>query len=173
MYVSVQAYISDTNSTRHRPVFPPTFIPLNASDCMCRSMTELATLAGHSEIETNCRVINNCTSIRCNLNVLGTAYYLELAVSACDETIYLLVENSAFEVIHRSDFSSSGIAVIEIVPGFPLRTDVTLVPRDYSILIEVSEEPYIEMIANALYISTPKGDKPPNKGQTKSTLVRM
>ena len=102
-------------------------------------MEELAVISGHSEIETNCQALSGCDRMRCQLNVLGTIYYIELVLSPCNETFFLLVENSTFAVIHRSFFSSSGVDVIEIVPGYPLRTDVTLVPRDYSILLAVSD----------------------------------
>ena len=112
-------------------------MPLNASHCMCQSLVALAAVSGHSVIETNCIAVANCRSMRCQLNILLSAYYVELEVSACENAVYIYVENGRFEVLHRSRFDRSGVQDF-VVEGLPLTLNVTLTARDYSLLIAVS-----------------------------------
>ena len=119
-------------------MIPQVLLPLNASVCMCESMAALAALSGHSLVETSCEAHTDCAGITCQLSVVGSTYFIEVDVSACDEIVYVVVRDGDMDILHTSQYNESGMSTITIIPGFPLTLDVTLRPAPFSLFVNVS-----------------------------------
>jgi hypothetical protein len=118
-------------------VIPTVFVPLNASDCMCSSLTDVAQQATHPGIEPECSTNDDCDGVYCELDILGARYYLEIIVLPCQNALDVLVEDSSRRVLHADvyDRNETRFFSIGIVP---LSNEVIIIPYEYSMDVQVS-----------------------------------
>ena len=120
-------------------VIPQVYVPLNASDCMCDSLRDLADQATHPGIQPECSTNELCDGVRCEFDIFGAVYYLEIIVLPCQNAVSLLVEDSSRQVLHISVFNQTATRPIPI--GFlTLQTEVFIVPHDYSMEVQVAKQ---------------------------------
>ena len=125
-------------SNQQNPVIPQVYVPLNASDCMCSSLQELASLSGPSLIETSCVTNDECDGVRCQLNIVNNIFYVETVVFPCSNATDVLVEDQAFTVLFMTTIFNRSEVRNVVIGGRPLIINATVVPMDYSMLIAVS-----------------------------------
>ncbi len=118
------------------PVVPPVLIPINASTCMCQSLSELAQASGHSFIETNCVPNQACDGVKCTLNVLGGIYYLETVILPCVDAVEWLVEDSASNILAEHRFNETERRDV-VVENLPLTVEIMLLKKAYSMDVKV------------------------------------
>ena len=104
---------------------------------MCESLSDLADVATHDALEPECSTNERCDGIRCEIDIIGFVYYIEIIVNSCDSSLSLLVEDSGRNVLHRSEFNQTATKPIQ-VGILSLQTEVTIVKHDYSMEVEVS-----------------------------------
>ena len=117
-------------------VIPTVYVPLNPGDCMCDSLADLAQRATHPLIEPQCSTNQRCDGVRCELDILGTVYFLETVVLPCQNALSLLVEDSSGGVLHSSVFNRSETRSLQI-GIFSLPTEVVILHHEYSMDIQV------------------------------------
>ena len=120
-------------------VIPTVFVPLNASDCMCSSLTDVAQQATHPGIEPECSTNDACDGVYCELDIFGARYYLEIIVLPCRNAVDVLVENSARQVLHEDVYDRNETRSFFI--GFiPVTIEAIIIPYEYSMDIQVKLE---------------------------------
>lgn len=120
-------------------VIPTVYVPLNASDCMCASLADLAQQATHPLIEPRCSTNDLCDGIYCELDIFGSRYYLEIVVLPCQNALSILVEDSSRQVLYTSVFNRTETRSIQI-GIFSLPTEVRITPYNYSMDIQVKKK---------------------------------
>ena len=118
---------------------PPTYIPLEPSICSCQSLEEMANKID-SSLEQNCATNEDCTGVRCELNIFGNTYHVETILLSCEDppAMDVVVENEENSPLYAAKFNHSGLYRIEI-SGLPLWLHATAIHNDdYSIEVEVS-----------------------------------
>ena len=119
-------------------LIPQVYVPLNASDCMCEALTELADLATHPLLdEDDCMTNEACDGVRCELNVFGLVFYLEFVIESCIGAVNLLVEDSSGNVLHSSEFNQTDTRPIQVGP-YTLQSEVIIENQDYSMEVQVT-----------------------------------
>ena len=118
-------------------VIPTVYVPLNASDCMCSSLADLAQRATHPVIEPQCSTNERCDGVYCELDIFGAVYYLEVVILPCQNAISILVEDSSRQVLHTSVFNRNETRSISI-GLIPLTTEVVIIPYEYSMDVRVN-----------------------------------
>ena len=63
-------------------IIPLTYVPLNASHCMCESLTQLKDNI-NSPTETNCVTDSKCVGIECDLIVDDHTYLIDTQIFPC------------------------------------------------------------------------------------------
>ena len=93
-----------------------------------------------SPIEHDCYNTSRCDGIRCELDVFGVAYYVEIVVLSCAQptAIELLVEDAAFQPLTETIFDQTSESIITI-SGLDLHIVATIIHHEYSIEVEVAE----------------------------------
>ena len=121
-------------------LIPEVSVPLNTTDCSCQSLEDLASVI-QSPIAHDCYNTSECDGIRCELDVFGTVYYVEIVVLFCAEptAFEVLVENAAFQPLAEAIFNKTSQEVI-IVEGVNIIVNATIIHHEYSVEIEVSSD---------------------------------
>ena len=119
-------------------LIPEVSVPLNTTDCSCQSLQDLASVI-QSPIEHDCYNTSTCDGIRCELDVFGAVYYVEIVVLSCAEptAFEVLVEDDAFQPLSVSIFNKTSQEIIT-VDGVDIVIDSTIIHHEYSVEIEVS-----------------------------------
>ena len=117
-------------------VIPSVYVPLTPRDCMCDSLADAAEGATHPLIEPRCFTNERCDGVRCELDIFGTIYFLEVVILPCQNALALLVEDSSLQVLHTSVFNRTGTRNIQ-VGIVTVEAEVVIVPHDYSMDVQV------------------------------------
>ena len=119
-------------------LIPEVSVPLNTTECSCESLRDLASVI-QSPIEHDCYNTSNCDGIRCELDIFGAVYYVEIVVLFCAKptAIEVLVEDESFQPLSESIFNETSQQVI-MVAGVNVVIDATIIHHEYSIEIEVN-----------------------------------
>lgn len=120
-------------------VVPFLYVPLNVSECMCRSLEDLADSTSDSIFVSSCATNQNCDGIRCEVHVLSTTNYAEIVILPCDNAVELIVEDENFQHLHTTIINETGSRYL-IIGNALIRSDVVIIPGDYSMNISVSLE---------------------------------
>ncbi len=128
------------------PLIPQVSVPLNSTECACQSFEELAAIT-FSPVEHDCRVVENCRGVECELDVFGSIYYIEYLVDPCGDDVVIdyIIYNDEMEALVVESFNETTSTII-VVDGTPIPVEHTLIRHDYSIEVEVSS-------TDPLYIS--------------------
>ena len=118
-------------------VIPQVVIFLNASDCMCSSLDDLAGLAVHSVVEPDCRTNTDCNGIRCELDFGILLYYVELVVLPCENATELVIEDRNLQPLHATNFTSQTGTQSFTINGLPLTARAVIEVFDYSMVVQV------------------------------------
>ena len=118
-------------------IVPQVFVPLNPSDCMCKSLGVLANNTGHTILIPECSTNENCDGVRCRVNIFGAIYYIENVVLPCNNSIELVIEDSNLMPLHTSVFNESGKGTI-VIGSTVIQVDVVVEPREYAMDVGVS-----------------------------------
>ena len=119
-------------------LIPLTSVPLNATECMCESLEDLADNI-QSPVEHNCSTTPNCDGFHCELDVSGNTFFVEGIVLPCTNppAAEVIVQNSQRQNIFSAIFNTSGQRDIVIL-GLRMTVNTTVVHHKYSVDIEVS-----------------------------------
>ena len=120
---------------------PSVLVPLNTSECQCESLHDLASII-HSPLEHDCVVLNSsshCDGVRCELDYVGTVYYLELIVLSCEDppAVEFAIEDSDLNPLYEAVFNKTGTTNFNVANP-PVIFNGTLVQYNHSIDVEVS-----------------------------------
>ena len=122
-------------------LIPQATVPLNASQCMCQSLEDLAVKAGGTDIEPSCETNTDCDGIVCELDLFGSVYYIENIILPCDYAVDVVVRDSDRRPIFMSVYNRTETHTITI--GF-ISTSlyVEIVRRPYSMEVSVSDSKF-------------------------------
>lgn len=116
-------------------VIPVTAIPLNTTDCMCKSVQNIVENEVVTPFEYNCMNNSECSGLQCSFSFGEVQYTVETEALPCaDPPGFVLIIKRANDghIIYEHFFNSSANSSVF---GFPLH--VTVVHRQYSMFIEV------------------------------------
>ena len=104
---------------------------------MCSSLQDLAAKAGGTEIEPECRTNNQCNGVICELDIIGSVYYIESIILPCQYAVDVVVRDSQRQAIFMSVYNRTETHSISI--GI-LTTSlyVEIVRHAYSMEVSVS-----------------------------------
>ena len=117
-------------------LIPQVLVPLNASECLCDSLADLAEQATHPLVEPECSTNELCNGVRCELDIFGSVYYLEIMIDSCESAVEVLVEDSQGQVLHSSTFNQTETKTLQI-GSLSLPTEVVIVKHNYSMELQV------------------------------------
>ena len=95
-------------------LIPQATVPLNASECMCQSLQNLTTKAGSTVIEPECQTNMECNGIVCELDILGSVFYLESIILPCDYAVDVVVRDSQRQALFMSVYNHTETHTISI-----------------------------------------------------------
>ena len=129
--------LEDSSNTT---LIPQATVPLNASQCMCQSLQDLAAQAVQADIdiEPECQTNQECNGVVCELDIFGSVYYLESIILPCDYAVDVVVRDSQRQAIFMSVYNRTEIHMISI-GIFTTSLYVEIVPHPYSMEVSVSE----------------------------------
>ena len=130
------------------PILPYGVLPLNASDCMCQSLSEVAdaiVLPSNPLVtfDYTCRRMQNCSGVHCDISYSGSSVSADALVDPCEETLHLVMSDST----GTSPLFDQVIADSESVPldlgssDITSTLDVGITHKSYSMLLKVHFEP--------------------------------
>lgn len=134
---SPQATLSQTGSANITAV-PRAFVPLNASECMCSSLEDLASKAGGTFIEPECRTNQECNGVTCEVDTFGRVFYLESIILPCTYAVDVVLRNSERQPLFMTIFNRSEVHVLDFGLFIAPRLYVEIVRHPYSMEVSVS-----------------------------------
>ena len=116
---------------------PSVLVPLNTSECACESLDNVASSI-ESPLEHDCQRDANCDGVRCEMDLFGRVFYIELLIDPCQDppAVDWVIFNSDMEAIYEVTFDESGTGQFT-VRGQPLPLEQIIVHHNYSMEIEV------------------------------------
>ena len=127
------------NATFSHPVVPPVQVPLSPTECMCKSLEQTAQSVQMNNLVHTCETSAGCTGVRCLISALGQTGYVETIILPCQQALDVLVEDESFTPVSRQVFYRTESRNLNI-RGNSICSDVTIIPRDYSMDIAVSSK---------------------------------
>ena len=118
-------------------LIPQATVPLNASECMCQSLQNLATKAGSTVVEPECLTNTECNGIVCELDIIGSVFYLESIILPCDYAVDVVVRDSQRRALFMSVYNRTETHTISI-GIFSASLYVEIVRHPYSMEVSVS-----------------------------------
>ena len=95
-------------------LIPQATVPLNASECMCQTLQDLATKAGSTVVEPECQTNTECSGVVCELDILGSVFYLESIILPCDYAVDVVVRDSQRQALFMSVYNRTETHTISI-----------------------------------------------------------
>ena len=121
-------------------LIPRVTVPLNASQCMCQSLVDLAAVAGGTDIEPSCETNTDCNGVVCEVDLLGFVYYIESIILPCDYAVDVVSRDSQRRPTLMSVYNETGTHTIFIGP------------ISTSLYVEIVRHPYsMELSVNILF----------------------
>ena len=119
-------------------LIPPITFSINTTDCLCASVEELADRI-HSPLEHDCVPKDDCSGVRCTLEVIVATYYLDAVILSCNQPpgVEIDLEDSDGNLLYTRIFNQTEVTNIPIA-GFSVPLSFSIVHRNYSMDIEVS-----------------------------------
>ena len=120
-----------------RPLIPHVLVPLNSSECLCASMSQLAQSALSS---VSCDVSDQsdyCDGVMCSLEHFRQGYKMELEVFSCTDppSVHLTFRDLQDAVVYQHTFSDSEEVPVNLGVTVTLRFSLT--HNNYSMTIRV------------------------------------
>lgn len=118
-------------------IVPNVIVPLNASDCMCRSLQQLSTSVQSSAPGLSCTTGPQCNSVQClPQTLLPSLFGLDMTVLQCRNppAVQISLTDSSGFLIYSGVFDRSQNATVSVL----LTLSVTIIQRQYSMDVEVS-----------------------------------
>lgn len=121
-------------------LIPDVSVPLNTTECSCQSLQDLAALV-ESPVEHDCNNNSRCDGVRCELDIFGEIFFVEVVVLSCAQPVAMEVlvevreEDNTFRPLSTFiyDQDLEGVLVIE---GVEINIDGTIIHNEYSIEVE-------------------------------------
>lgn len=129
-------YVSSTDSASD-VVVPFLSVPINASDCMCRSLTDLADNVRQTSYIPSCVTNDDCNGVLCLVTIPSGRYYIEIVILPCDNAVELVVEDSNFAHLFSTVLNETGSQDL-LIGGSTIGSNVVIIPGDYSMNFSVS-----------------------------------
>ena len=118
-------------------VIPQAIVPLNASECMCSSLEDLAVRSGGTLLEPECRTNQQCNGVICEIDAFGDVYYIENIILPCDYAVDVVIEDSSGQPTFVAVFNRTESHPI-VVGSLNLILNVEIIRHSYSMEISVS-----------------------------------
>ena len=126
-------------------VIPSVSVPLNQTDCMCESLTSVASSVAESftiantDIKTSCFVNQQCSGIDCPVMISIFTFHIEVDVQPCETPpgIFLVVRNAGLQAIYEGYFISDDVISVVSEDNIDIQVNVKIEQRDYSMNVEV------------------------------------
>ena len=131
-----QATLSRAGSPNVTAV-PRATVPLNASECMCSSLQDLANKAGGTLIEPECFTNQQCNGVTCEVDIIGNVFYLESIILSCTYAVDVVVRNSQRQPLFMTVYNRTEAHVIGL-GSISTNLYVEIVRYPYSMEVSVS-----------------------------------
>ena len=114
-------------------IIPNVVIPLNTSDCMCRSLQQLSSDVQRSIPQLSCSTVARCTGVRCS--VPASLYGADVAVLPCRDPpgLRISLADAQKRQVYSGVFDRSQNASVSSL----LMLNVAIVQRKYSMDVQV------------------------------------
>ena len=118
---------------------PQATVPLNASQCMCSSLQDLASRAGGTLIEPECHTNNRCDGMVCEIDVFGNIFFIETIILPCIYAVDVVIEDEQGQPTFMTVYNQTDTHVIDL-GIFSTNLYVVIIRHAYSMEISVSLE---------------------------------
>ena len=126
------------------PILPYGELPLNASDCMCQSLSEVADaiVLPSNPLVTfvyTCQRMQNCSGVHCDISYSGSSVSADALVDPCAETLHLVMSDSTgSSPLFDQVFADSESVPLDLGSSDITGTlDVGITHKRYSMLLKV------------------------------------
>lgn len=121
-------------------VIPQVYIPLNTSDCMCRSLIRLAHQIHHSDVTITCSTNEQCSAnlIHCSgRDIQGMEFEVNITVLPCENAFQIQDVRIGNHMTHIPlKFTESFTLNLTVIKFIGL-VEATIIPHDYSLEVQV------------------------------------
>ena len=122
-------------------VIPQVYVPLNASDCMCQSLSRLAGSISHNDVTITCSTNEQCSEnlIHCSgRDIRGIDFEVNVTVLPCENAFRVQDVRIGNDVIQNIPlkFSESFTKNLSII-NFNALIEATIIPHNYSLEMQV------------------------------------
>ena len=127
-------------SINNNVIVPDVVVPLNVSDCMCRSLQQISDGVQSTVPGLRCTAGPQCNNVRClPQTLLPSLFGVDLTVLQCRSppAVQISLTDSNGYAIYSGIFDRSQNATVSAL----LTLSVTIIQREYSMDIEVSIPP--------------------------------
>ena len=132
---SLQAILRD--GSQSTTIIPQATVPLNTNDCMCSSLSDLATQSGHTVIEPECLTNQQCNGVICQMNLFHNVFYFENIILPCNYAINVIIQDAQFQPTYVTFYNRTESQPI-LLGFFPMTLYVEILRLTYSMEISVS-----------------------------------
>lgn len=116
---------------------PQVIVPLNASQCMCESLSLLASESGGTLLEPECYTNDRCNGVICELDIFGNVFYMESIILPCEYAVDVVIRDSNRQPTFMSYYNRTEVHVIDL-GLFSANLYVEIIRRNYSMDVSVS-----------------------------------